>query len=180
VSDEVEKLIQQAFQARRDRRFDDARCDLTQAVSLARGERAREEHDPSALATALTRLGAIERDTRHYDLALQHYNEAVSILRQTDDTLSLAHTIRHVGDIHCDADHHHLAQPYYEEALALYRRHGCVPPLDLGNAIRSFAVFKDRMGDREGARVLWTEALELYKVVGVDAGIDEATRRLSS
>jgi len=175
VSDEVENLIQQAFQARRTHRFDDARRDLTQAVSLA-----REEHDPFALATALTRLGAIERDTRHYDLALQHYNEVVSIFRETDDALRLAHSIRHVGDIHCDADHPHLAQPCYEEALALYRRHGSVPPLDLGNAIRSFAVLKDRVGDRDGARVLWTEALDLYKTVGVDAGIEEAVRRLSS
>lgn len=52
-------------------------------------------------------------------------------------------------------------------------------PLDLANAIRSFAVLKDEVGAAEEAQRLWQEAHDLYVVVNVPAGVAESAARLA-
>ena len=175
MSAAVPELIQQAFLACQDRRFDDARAILTEAVALA-----RQPEDQPHLADALARLGTIERDTNHLDLALQHYHEAVSILRRENNPLRLAHAIRHVADIECQANRPDLAAPSYAEALALYRAHPDAPPLDLANALRGTAVFHDAAGRRDQSRPLWLEARDLYWSLNIAAGVREASLRLNA
>jgi len=72
-----------------------------------------------------------------------------------------------------------LAEPCYLEALSIYRRHERTRPLDLANAIRSFAVLKDEVGAPEQSQSLWQEAHDLYVGLNLSAGIAESAARLA-
>jgi hypothetical protein len=52
------------------------------------------------------------------------------------------------------------------------------PALDLANALRSFAILKQRTGALDDARRLWTEARDLYAEAGVWEGVVESETRL--
>ena len=104
---------------------------------------------------------------------------AVARVRKVDDPLRLAHTVRHLGDAYYYAKQTAQAEPCYVEALAIYRRHENRRPLDLANAIRSFAVLKDEIGAANEAQGLWQEAHDLYVALKVPAGIAESAARLA-
>lgn len=104
---------------------------------------------------------------------------AVAGLRKIDDPLRLAHAVRHLGDAYYYAGRWSLAEPCYLEALSIYRRHEKRQPLDLANAIRSFAVLKDEVGAAAEAGLLWQEAHDLYVILDVSAGIAESAARLA-
>ena len=169
-----DKLLRQAFQARRENRHADAERDLIEAVGVCRTNGARPE-----LARALTALGQVERDRHRGEAALHCYEEAVGLYRVEGDALRLAHTVRHVGDIHREAGRPDLAGACYHEALGIYRSHAETPPLDLANAIRGLAILKSDTADAEAARALWEEARDLYAAVNVKAGVAESNRRLA-
>jgi len=104
---------------------------------------------------------------------------AVASVRKVDDPLRLAHTVRHLGDAYYYAGRWPLAEPCYVEALSIYRRHENRKPLDLANAIRSFAVLKDEVGAAEAAKHLWQEAHDLYVALNATAGVAESAARLA-
>ena len=174
MSDGIDNLLREAFQARKGNRLEDAKTALLDAVRLCRTNDAHAE-----LATALTRLGQIERDLNCRDAALEHYREAAGLLRSEGDEMRLAHAVRHLGDIHQEMGHSELAQPCYEEALHLYRADERTHPLDLANAIRGLAILKEKTRDVEYARLLWGEAKNLYEAMNVKEGIAESSRRLA-
>lgn len=103
----------------------------------------------------------------------------VAGIRNADDPLKLAHAVRHLGDAYYYAGRIKLAEPCYVEALSIYRSHEDRRPLDLANAIRSFAVIKDELGLNEEASHLWQEAHDLYESVDVPSGVAESAARLA-
>ncbi len=175
MPDTASDLVARARLAARERRFGDARSDLQIAIDLLQDDGSHGE-----LADALRSLGEVERRLRKPDAARAHYEEAVALYRDLDDPNTLAHTIRHLGDVHSDSGRFDLASPCYREALSIYLSHGDAPPLDLANAIRSFALLNERTGNRDQARQLWAEAAELYKSVDVSDGVAECARRLAA
>jgi tetratricopeptide (TPR) repeat protein len=104
---------------------------------------------------------------------------AVASARRGDDSLRLAHRVRHLGDAYYYAGRMVLAEPCYIEALSIYRRHEHTPPLDLANAIRSFAVLQHHIGASEQAQSLWQEAHDLYAALNASAGVAESAARLA-
>ncbi len=174
MSDAAVKLMEQADQARREKRLADAHRDLTEAVALCRRTGARPE-----LVRALKGLGQIERDQGRGDAARPLYEEAVALCREEGQPLPLAHTVRHLGDIHRGAGRPELAEPCYREALALYRGDGRTAPLDLANAIRPLAILKGDAGEAEEACRLWEEAKGLYAAADVPQAVAECSARLA-
>lgn len=175
MGDPVQRLMNQAAQARREGRLADAKRGWTEAISLCRHTGFR--HD---LITALKGLGQIERDLQNGDAALALYEEATTLSRVAGEPLLLAHTIRHLGDIHLDAGRLELAERCYDEALALYRENAKqAAALDLANAIRPLAILQERKGNLEQAKSLWKEARELYAAVDVPAGVAESSSHLA-
>ena len=103
---------------------------------------------------------------------------AVARARTSDDPLRLAHRVRHLGDAYYYARRAAAAEPCYIEALSIYRRHECTRPLDLANAIRSYAVLQHEVGAAEQARGLWQEAHDLYATLNAMAGVADSAARL--
>ena len=104
---------------------------------------------------------------------------AVARLRKVDEPLKFAHAVRHLGDAYCYAGRAPLAEPCYTEALSIYRGQEQTRPLDLANAIRSFAVHKTEVGAAEEAQRLWQEAHDLYVALNVAPGVAESAARLA-
>ena len=172
MTDAIDKLLSAAAQARREKRFADARRDLVEAVALARAG-----NDRNALARAVTELGRIERDMGHSDAALASYQESAAIYRGQGNALKLAHTIRNLGDILQDAGRPAEAEPCFREAITIYRANPDTPALDMANALRPLALLRDRAGDFDEADHLWDGAKELYAAVKVFPGIAECAGR---
>jgi tetratricopeptide (TPR) repeat protein len=114
------------------------------------------------------------------DEACGRYAEAIAILREMDDPLRLAHAVRHLADVARRQGRVEIAQPCYEEALAIYRGNAATAALDLGNALRGYGLLLEDVGDRAAAKEAWVEVLRLYGEVGVQAGIEEAERRVAT
>src|SRR6185312_7430363 len=94
MSDQVDALLMNASQARREHRLTDAKTDLLKALEICRSSANNID-----VAGTLKALGQIERDMDHAEAALTVYQEAAAIYRTEGDELALAHTIRHVADI---------------------------------------------------------------------------------
>ena len=175
MSSSLEELIASGYKARKGHRPEQAKEVFSEAVRLSRKTAA-----PLLLASSLTGLGQIERDLDHNDAAVQHYREAVGILKgEPPDRLRFAHTIRHLADILREDGSPEEAAACYEEALKAYREHKETPPLDLANALRGFALLKGGIGENEQANSLWREARSLYESVNVQAGVEESERQIA-
>jgi tetratricopeptide (TPR) repeat protein len=146
------------------------------AESVGDAEAAGEEpaEDVAVRARRLKQEGEQARRAGDRVHAQRLYEEAVALQRTLDDPLELAHTLRHLGDVLHDARQPAFAEPYYHEALALYRAQPAAPPLNLANAIRSHAVLKHEIGERDAARRLWEEAARLYQQANVGEGVAES------
>jgi tetratricopeptide (TPR) repeat protein len=107
------------------------------------------------------------------------YQEAAALARQYADPFLLAHTVRHAGDVLYELRRTTEADACCNEALAIYRSKPGAPPLDLANAIRSFALVKERVGAAGEASLLWEEAKQIYASLGVQAGVAESEARLA-
>src|SRR3977135_4543711 len=114
--------------------------------------------------------------TGSYANVLKH-KLAVAKARTVDDPLQLAHAVRHLGDAYYYAKQPAQAEPCYVEALAIYRQDEHARPLDVANAIRSFAVLKDENGEPDAAQRLWQEAHDIYVAVSGAPDITESWRR---
>jgi tetratricopeptide (TPR) repeat protein len=169
--DQIPALLRSAVEARRAGRLDDAWHKLNEA--LARCEPGQDEDR----ASVLRELGELARGRQDLAAAQAHYEEAVALLKSSQDHLKLAHTIRHLGDVHAKQQHWTAAERCYVEALQIYRHHPDSPRLDLANTIRPLALLKTETGRREEAHLLWTEAGELYQAEGIQAGVEECRQR---
>jgi tetratricopeptide (TPR) repeat protein len=174
MSKVTERLIADAAQHRRQRELADAAREWAEAVELS-----RQQNDIPTLIRALRGGAETERDLGRNGQALASYEEAVLLCRKQSDALLLAHTVRHLGDVRRHLGDHEDAQSCYEEALGIYRREPGANPLDVANALRPFAILREKMGDFDGARAFWREARELYESLGIDAGVTEASQALA-
>lgn len=175
MPNETDLAAQRAFAAQKERRYADAKREWTEVAELS-----RQRDDRAELAWAIRWLGEIERKLHNQAAARLHYEEAVKLYRGLSDPLVLAHTVRHLGDVYHELHLPKLAEPCYREALEIYRAHPEAAPLDVANAIRSMAVLKGELGERQEARKLWEEVQQRYSAAGVEAGITESSVRLAA
>ncbi len=166
------EMILAGHQARRDERAKEAKALFVQAFEGADSLDDRVD--------ALRGWANAESDLGAFSESAARYAEAVARLRGLDEPLKLAHTVRHLGDVLRRAGRMGEALPCYEEAMGIYREHPEAEPLDLGNALRGYGLLLEPMGDNPRAREVWVEVLGIYREVGVQAGVDEAERRMAT
>lgn len=178
-SEEAQELMQSAW-AKRRASFDAAPAEklvlLTQAQHALSSAvvMCRDQDSPVSHAQAVHLLANVEVDLGHEERARSLWEEAVSILRATDDALQLAHKVRHLGDLHRHCGRLGDAEACYSEALTLYRAHDGEGSLDFANAVRRMAKLKELQGDPTQALALWHETRDSYAAVGMTPGVEEA------
>jgi len=119
----------------------------------------------------LRRVADRARSEGRFEDACRDYVAAVDLCRTSSNRKLTAHTLRHLGDIECEMGRNDLAEPHLVEALEIARREN-VSTLELANTIRPLALVRDDVA-------LWEEARALYERANVQAGVDEATRRIA-
>ena len=177
MSAEIRELIMEGYTARREGQSSRARDLFSSAVALA-----VDAGDVSLRIDALRGWANSAADLGELEEAAERYGEAIAALRALDDVedrLRLAHTVRHLGDVTREQRRMEMAVACYNEAIGIYRADHATLPLDLGNALRGYALLREELGDHAAARLVWEEVLKLYTEVGVQAGIDEAETRLA-
>ena len=167
------ELCNRADRAWHEHRRDDARRDLHEAIA-----RGRMDGDVKELKQSLALLGQIERDDRNLVEAMACYEELVALHLAHDDLVGVALALRHLGDVHRENSASELAAVCYQEAMAIYDAQAGAPPLDVANALRSFAVCQQETGEADEARELWQAARNIYSALGVERGVRECDRRL--
>ncbi len=165
-----EILLEQGREAERDHRLEAARRLFQQAL--------KRSDDRGLRAKLYEELAHAERSLRELDAAREHYLHSSEIYRSLESPLKTAHTMRHAADILREQGKLHQAESFYSEAIEIYRRQKETPPLDLGNAIRGYALLKEDAGEHAQALCMWREARDLYELVGIDAGIVESAARI--
>lgn len=174
MTNDVQSLIGRSSEARRAQ-------DHATAVQFAGSavEKARQTGDRDGLGAALAALARLRRDERDLPAAIRLYEEASVIAREQGDGPSLAHRLRHIGDIAMDQGDFARADDCYEQAGEFLGGQE-TGQLDKANFLRSKALLKEKQGDREAARQLWSQARLLYTATGIDAGVKESDRRLAN
>ncbi len=150
-----------------------AKQDLTTAAAMCRSK-----GPPVAYAQAIHLLANVELDIGQVERALSLWEEAVAVLRTTDNVLQLAHKVRHLGDLHRHCGRLGQAASCYDEALGIYREHDGPGSLDFANAVRRMAALKERQGEAVKAVGLWRETRDLYAAVDMAPGVEEAERHI--
>jgi tetratricopeptide (TPR) repeat protein len=130
-------------------------------------------------AGELRALGEPARHMRDLPAAQKYYEEASSLLRDSADRMKFAHTVRHLGDVYVEMRNWAGAESCYIEALEIYRSRPADRVLDFANALRAYAVLKDKTGTKDESSTLWAEAGRLYKAEGIQAGVEECDRHRS-
>lgn len=113
----------------------------------------------------------------HPDQARDLYAKAADKAREVGAAVPLAHALRHVSDLDREAGRPEPALAAADEAVALYRASANATALDLANALRLGALAREDLG--RPAADLWREAGALYMDADVEAGVEEARRRLN-
>lgn len=167
-------LLTSGYEARREGRSEDARDLFAQAVAESRFS-----PDRTILARALKALAQIERDLHHRSSALKCYREAAEIQRELADQLGWAHTVRHIADVLREQNSLSEAETSYSQALEVYRNHPDSPVLDRANALRGYALLKDKAGNHDDALLMWCGAKALYETAGVPAGVAECASQIA-
>ncbi|WP_299003927.1 hypothetical protein [uncultured Caulobacter sp.] len=116
------------------------------------------------------------RTAGHPDQARDLYAKAAGKAREVGAAVPLAHALRHVSDLDREAGEAEAARTAADEAVALYRASSEATDLDLANALRLSALAREALG--QAATDLWREAGALYLDADVEAGVEEAERRL--
>jgi tetratricopeptide (TPR) repeat protein len=129
---------------------------------------------PQLRAEIHVAIGKVERDLGQDEPATSHYRSAADLYRGLDDSMGLAHAVRHVADILRKMDRTQEAESYILEAIRIYRAQQPLPQLHLANALRVAALLREQAGEQNGALPLWLEARDLYRAVGVEAGVAES------
>ena len=91
TSDEIASVLRSGIAARRAGHLDEALRRMNGAAAMCGPDQDLDR------AHVLRELGELARDSRDLNAAQSHYEEAVVLLRTSQDRLKFAHTIRHLG-----------------------------------------------------------------------------------
>jgi tetratricopeptide (TPR) repeat protein len=169
-----EPLLAMGYEARRERRLEEARDLFAQAVAECRWCA-----DRNLLPRALKALGQTERDLKRATTALDCYRRAAAIEEDLGDQLALAHTMRHIADMLRELKQYAQAESTYASVHEIYRGRPDAGVLDRANALRGMALLKDAVATHEEALLMWRAARCLYEEAGVQAGIDECQSHIA-
>ncbi|MEV6644518.1 BTAD domain-containing putative transcriptional regulator [Amycolatopsis sp. NPDC051371] len=168
---DTHRMLARAWEEREDDRR--ALEHATEALELYRAL-----SQPAWEAEALNLVGWYTARLGEYDRARDHCRAALTLHLQHDDTEGAAATLDSLGYIEHHSGHGRRAVDHYQRSLGLYRdlghTYGAASTLDsLGHPLV-------RVGEHDGARAVWREALELFRQQGRDEDAGRVWRQLDA
>ena len=127
---------------------------------------------------AETSAARVVQAQRSLETAEENLDKAASLLLPITSAQRRAHIIRHQADIAAELGLSSESFVHYEAALSIYRRDPLTNPMDLANALRGFALLKERWKEFQEAKKMWREAREIYTSFGIEEGVIECNAHL--
>lgn len=149
------------------RRNEAARADLDTVLDAARGPVPLDVRD-RATGHAMRLIGLLEHQLGRTDAARQRLEEAVAVLRSTDDEAGLALALRNLGMVLVIGGHFHEAEHPLREAQDRYQQLGDRRGLAWVNQHLAWTSFVG--GDRAGADARLDEAETTFSGLGDPGG----------
>jgi hypothetical protein len=126
---------------------------------------------------ALVELATVARREGRLKDCADLYVQAADAFDSNGELMRGAHARRHVADVLVGAGDACAARAIILRVLEFYRTRE-VGRLELANTLRVAGLAEEGCGGRDVARLIWTEARDLYAAEGIDAAVAECDRRL--
>ena len=137
----------------------------------------REVNDEWGLALGLLDVGIIETYNGNYDEAASGLEEGAVLFRRLGDSWGLSQTLNSLGDV-CAYVGITLAPGSCTRSLALYRELNVQP--DIPASLHNLGYIALSLGERDKARALFVEALDLQVGMKNKGGIAECVAGLGA
>lgn len=170
----TEALLREAWVKRREEKYDEAQSLVAEAHSVCK------EDDYHTLGRIFHVYMQLESDWDRPSKALEFCLQSVAYYQKAGDKNKIAHSTRHLADIQRRLGMEADSERNYRAAINLYRDNPKVGKGDLANALRGFALLLEQAGKVPEAIAVWTETKALYRACKLQAGVDEADRKLDS
>lgn len=130
---------------------------------------ARSDDVPAdVLARALTAAGALTEAQGDFAGAIQRYQQALPLWRESGDQLGLGRALNNLGLVLDSQGNYDASSLLYEEALAQFR--ALNDTFRIAIALNNLGVTAKQRGDYERARLLYEESLALRREIGDEQG----------
>jgi tetratricopeptide (TPR) repeat protein/DNA-binding XRE family transcriptional regulator len=139
-----------------------------QTVALSALAAAEADNEPRAQTTAHLSLGRLRARVGRYAEAIDHYNHALALARQSGWLEAQAAALLNAGVAHTELGQLVEAADRARSALAILRQIG--PPSRTAAALNNLGLTLAHLGRSVEATDYYTQALELYRRVGYRAG----------
>ena len=168
IKNQIQELLKEAWRLRVKSDEEGSRALLFEAKRLC------DDKDHSSLGRIHHILMQLEYDRNDYEQALSFNAISVTHYRQDGDADRIAHSLRHRADLLRQIGNVESSLEHYAESIRIYRDNLETSEIDLANALRGYALILQLKGDLLKAIDIWKETMDLYEVVGINAGVEEA------
>lgn len=172
---EIRGLLAAAWKYRGRDDYDSARENVRKAEKLC-----EEEDDHLNLGRVFHIFAQFESDQEKYTEAFVHLRRSLEFYKMAGDPDRIAHSTRHVADLERKLGKLAESEADYGKAIEIYRSIPETDECDLANALRGYALVLELRRKNSEAVTVWKEVKDLYRVCGLQAGVDEAETRLRS
>jgi len=174
MNSEVTKLLEKAWARRREEKYEDVESLLTEARSLCG------EEDYDALGRIYHIYMQIDYDKGHLTKALVLCHQSLAYYKKLGIPERIAHSTRHLADLQCHLGQHVESENNYQKAINMYKESSTLHAGNLANALRGYAIVLENLNKLNEARTTWSEVKTLYQSLGIQAGVDEASKRMDA
>jgi tetratricopeptide (TPR) repeat protein len=129
---------------------------------------ARRLGDPRSLAKMINRLGTIHRQTRQFDQAIAHCQEALRIHEELGEQIGIGAALIVLASTYRDMGRPELALPHCERSLRIRRE--VHDPRGLGISLTNIGATYRELGELDEAITYYEEALDLQQRLGHEGG----------
>jgi len=173
VIQDMEEHLRSARIFRNESRYREAIMELEAAIELSEKFKLTKEKSAtlSMLANIYFDLGSNKR-------SLESYQDALTIAELDSEPEQIAHITQHIADVEREIGDLKSSLSHYEKVLAYYRSNMNKYGLNMANAMRGFALLKEKMVDYADAKSLWNEAKSIYEKYKISDGVKECLARL--
>ncbi|NNE99090.1 MAG: tetratricopeptide repeat protein [Pyrinomonadaceae bacterium] len=173
-SSNIKELLEQAWSERRVGNYDQARRLVERAEALTKDD------NYNSLGRIFHVYAQFDSEHNRYPEALDLYRKSLENYKKADVSDKIAHSTRHVADVLRKLGNDAESEAAYREAIEVYRANPNSSSGDLANALAGFAEILEKRGKISEAIAAWEETKELYQQCGIQAGVEQAKRKLDS
>lgn len=170
----IKGLLEEAWNKRRVGNYEEARDLVKKAQELCKGD------DYNSLGRIYHVYMQFESDHDNLPKALEFCQQSLGFYKKANNSARIAHSTRHLADLQRALGNDADSESNYREAISIYKADSQTRIGDLANALRGLALVLEKRSKVSQAKTAWEETKELYQACNLQAGVDEANRKLDS